>query len=296
MIEVRRLGPQIGAEILGVDVKALDDAGFAAIYRAWLDHNVVVVPGQALEIPDFLRYSRRFGTVVPHPSKSTRHPEFPEITLLGVNKFGADGQLDMTIYRRGAEGWHTDGAYDQEPFKATQLYALAVPSRGGNTHFASMYAAYDALPPRLKERLADRIGAFTYGGRRQATALLNEEDRHWIPVFHRIVRTHPETGRKGLFFDPGKILRIEGLEPKESDDLIEELTGYMIQPDGQYSHRWRKGDIVIWDNRCSYHKAAGDYPPEEDRIHWRVSIKATGAQGAEATSASSGAAASARRG
>ena len=294
MIEVRRLGPQIGAEILGVDVKALDDAGFAAIYRAWLDHNVVVVPGQALEIPDFLRYSRRFGTIVPHPSKSTRHPAFPEITLLGVNKFGVDGQLDMAIYRRGAEGWHTDGAYDQEPFKATQLYALAVPSRGGNTHFASMYAAYDALPPRLKERLTDRIGAFTYGGRRQATALLNPEDRDWIPVFHRIVRTHPETGRKGLFFDPGKILRIEGLEPKESDDLIDELTGYMIQPDGQYSHRWRKGDIVIWDNRCSYHKAAGDYPPEEDRIHWRVSIKETGAP--EAASASAAAAAAASRG
>ena len=82
-----------------------------------------------------------------------------------------------------------------------------------------------------------------------------------------------QTGRKALYFDPGKILRIEGLEAQESDALIEELTGYMIQPDGQYRHAWRKGDIVIWDNRCSYHKAAGDYPPEEDRIHWRVSIK-----------------------
>jgi taurine dioxygenase len=110
MIQVRRLGPQIGAEILGVDVKTLDDAGFAAIYRAWLDYNVVVVPGQALEIEDFLGYSRRFGLVVPHPSKMTRHPDYPEITLLGVNKFGPDGALDQAIYRRGAEGWHTDGA------------------------------------------------------------------------------------------------------------------------------------------------------------------------------------------
>jgi len=210
MIEVRRLGKQIGAEILGVDVRKLDDAGFAPIYRAWLDANVVVVPGQELEIEDFLRYSRRFGVVVPHPSKSTRHPDYPEITQLGVNKFGADGQLDMAIYRRGAEGWHTDGAYDEEPFKATQLYALAVPSRGGNTLFASMYAAYDGLPQRLKDRLEGRIGAFTYGGRRKATALLNEEDRDWTPVFHPIVRTHPETGRKALYFDPGKILRIEG--------------------------------------------------------------------------------------
>src|SRR5439155_21374019 len=153
------LGPQIGAEIHGVDVKMLDDAGFAAIYRAWLDANVLVVPGQELQIEDFLRYSRRFGVVQPHPSKMTRHADYPEITLLGVNKFGADGKLDMTIYRRGAEGWHTDGAYDQEPFKATQLYALAVPTRGGNTHFASMYAGYEALPQRLKERLDGRIGA-----------------------------------------------------------------------------------------------------------------------------------------
>jgi taurine dioxygenase len=273
MIEVRRLGPRIGAEIQGVDVKTLDDASFGAIYRAWLDYNVVVVPGQDLQIEDFLRYSRRFGVVSPHPSKMTRHPDYPEITLLGVDKIRPDGQLDLAIYRRGAEGWHTDGAYDQEPFKATQLYALAVPSAGGDTLFASMYAAYEALPPRLKQRLDGRNGAFTYGGRRKATALLNAEDRDWTPVFHPIIRTHPETGRKALYFDPGKIVKVEGLDEQESDALIDELTGYMIQPDGEYRHTWRKGDIVIWDNRCSYHKAAGDYPPEEDRIHWRVSIK-----------------------
>ena len=95
------MGPQIGAEIRGVDVRTLDAGGFDTIYRAWLAHNVVVVPEQELEIEDFLRYSRRFGRVVPHPSKSTRHPEHPEITVLGVNKFGVDGQLDMAIYRRG---------------------------------------------------------------------------------------------------------------------------------------------------------------------------------------------------
>jgi taurine dioxygenase len=273
MIEVRRLGPQIGVEIRGVDVKALDDAGFARIYRAWLDGNVAVVPDQELGIDDFLAYSRRFGRVVPHPSKMTRHPERPEITLLGVNKFGPDGALDMAIYRRGAEGWHTDGAYDPEPFKATQLYALAVPSRGGDTHFASMYAAYEALPPRLRERLEGRRGVFTYGGRRKATALLNAEDRDWTPVLHPIIRPHPETGRRALYFDPGKILSIEGLEPAESDALIDELTERMIRPEGLYTHQWKAGDIVIWDNRCSYHRAAGDYPPEEDRIHWRVSIK-----------------------
>ena len=273
MIEVRRMTPQVGAIVEGIDVKRLDDAAFATLYRAWLDSNVLVVRNQQLEIGDFLAYSRRFGLIEPHPSKSTRHPDCPEVTLLGVNKFNPDGELNMAIYRRGAEGWHTDGAYDEVPFKATQLYALAIPSRGGDTFFASMYAAYDALPERLKQRLEGLQGAYVYGGRRKKTALLNPEDRDRKPALHPIIRTHAETGRKALYFDPGKILRIEGLEASESDALIDELRGYMIQPGTEYHHKWRKGDIVIWDNRCSYHKAAGDYPPEEDRIHWRVSIK-----------------------
>ena len=273
MVEIRRMGPQIGVEVTGVDVKTLDDAGFAPIYQAWLDHNVMVVRDQELTMQDFLHYSRRFGLVVPHPSKSTRHPDVPEITMLGINKFNPDGTLNQAIYRRGAEGWHTDGAYDAVPFKATQLYALAIPSTGGDTLFASMYAAYDALPERLKQRLDGCVGGFTYGGRRSRQELLNEEDRDWKPVFHPIIRTHPETGRKGLYFDPGKIVSIEGVEGAEADDLIAELTGHMIQPGAEYRHKWRVGDIVIWDNRCSYHRAAGDYPPEEDLIHWRVSIK-----------------------
>jgi len=272
-MEIRLVGEQIGAEITGVDVKQLTPREFRAIYDAWLAYNVVCVRDQSLEVPDFLAYSRRFGSVHPHPSKSTRHPDFPEITMLGINKFRPDGTLDQTIYRRGAEGFHTDGAYDQVPFKATQLYALAVPSRGGDTLFASMYAAYDALPARLKEAIEDRNGAYVYGGRRKANALLNEEDRHERPVFHPLAATHPETGRKALYFDPGKILYVEGVSAGESDALIDQLTGHMVQSAGSYQHKWRKGDIVIWDNRCSYHKAAGDYPPEEDRIHWRVSIK-----------------------
>jgi len=272
-MEVVKLGPRIGAEIRGVDVKALDDAAFVPIYQAWLDHNVIVVPGQELTIDDFLTYSRRFGRIEPHPSKSTRHPDYPEITMLGVNKYDADGKLIQAVYRRGAEGWHTDGAYDDIPFKATQLYGVAIPSRGGNTLFSDMYAAYDALPERLKSKLEGKRGGFVYGGRFGQTALLNPEDRNKPPAMHLLLPTHPESGRRSLYFDPGKILFIEGLEKSESDDVIEELTERMIQPDAEFHHKWRIGDIVIWDNRCSVHKAAGDYPPEEDRIHWRVSIK-----------------------
>jgi taurine dioxygenase len=273
MLQIRPMGPHTGGEITGVDVKTLDDEGFAPIYQAWLKYGVTVVRDQELEIEDFLSYSRRFGLIVPHPSKSTRHPDYPEITVLGINKFGPDGTLNKNIYKRGANGFHTDGAYDAVPFKATQLYALAVPSIGGNTHFASMYMAYDALPERLKTLLEGRRAAYTYGGRRKARALLNEEDRDWETVFHPLIRVHSETKRKSLYFDPGKILYIEGVEQQQSDDLIDELTERMIQPGAEYSHKWRVGDIVIWDNRCMVHKAAGDYPPEQDRIHWRVSIK-----------------------
>jgi taurine dioxygenase len=282
MLEIRLIGPQIGVEITGIDVKTMDEPDWNRIYQAWLDHNVMVVRDQDLEIRDFLSYSRRFGPVVPHPSKSTRHPEIPEITMLGINKFDVDGSIIDAIYRRGAEGWHTDGAYNQAPFKATQLYALAVPSRGGDTHFANGYAAYEALPDGLKKRLDDVMGAFSYGGRRGGSPLLNKEDQDWQPVFHPIIRIHPETGRKSLYFDPGKIVDIVGADRDESDALIAELKGYMIQPDAEYRHKWRKGDIVIWDNRCSYHKAAGDYPPEEDRIHWRVSINDYGVEAREA--------------
>ncbi len=273
MVQIRRMGPRIGVEVSGVDVKTLDDAGFAPIYQAWLDYNVLVVTGQDLTIPEFLRYSDRFGFITPHPSKSTRHPDYPKITLLGVDKFKPDGQLNESIYRRGAEGWHTDGAYDPVPFKGTQLYGVAIPDTGGDTLFASGYAAYEALPQRLKDRLEGVNGAFCYGGRKGSQALLNPEDRDVPPALHPIVRIHGETGRKSLYFDPGKIVHVEGAEKAESDDLIAELEGYMVQPDGQYRHKWSVGDIVIWDNRCSYHKAAGDYPPEQDRIHWRVSIQ-----------------------
>ena len=273
MLEISQTNSKVGAIAEGVDVRTMSEEDFSKLYNAWLERNVLIVRGQNLDLGEFLAYSKRFGVIDPHPSKSTRHPDCPEITLLGVNKFDAGGKLNEAIYKRGASGWHTDGAYDPVPFKATQLYGVAIPSRGGNTLFASMYAAYEALPENLKQRIAGRVGAYVYGGRRQATALLNAEDRSKPPALHPLARKHPETGRTGLYFDPGKILRIEGLPDEESSALIDELTTYMVQPEAEYHHQWKKGDIVIWDNRCSYHKAAGDYPPEEDRIHWRVSIK-----------------------
>src|SRR3954454_16072981 len=238
MVEIRRMGPQIGVEVRGVDVKTLDDAGFAPIYQAWLDYNILCVRGQDLTIPDFVRYSERFGPVTPHPSKSTRHPEHPKITMLGINKFDEAGKLRDEIYRRGAEGWHTDGAYNQAPFKATQLYALAVPSRGGNTMFANAYAAYDALPQRLKDRLEGVIGAFSYGGRRGKARVLNPQGQDWAPGYHPILRLHPATARRPLYFNPGQIVDLVGLDQAGADEVIAELKARMIVREPEY-HRER---------------------------------------------------------
>ena len=276
-MKVHPLGEEIGAEVTDVDVRTMSEAAWHRIYQTWLEHGVLVVRDQQLDLDDFYQYSLRFGPVEAHPSKSTRHPEFPKITVLGVGKFDEDGRLNIAIYGRGADCFHTDGAYDQDPFKATQLYAIALPSRGGDTYFASMHSAYNALPQRLKDKLAGKRAAFRYGGRTaRRVELLPEEDRAVPPAIHPLFRVHPETGRTALYFDPGKILQIEGLKESESDEIIDELETYMLQPRGQYTHKWRLGDVVVWDNRSSYHKAAGDYPPEEDRIHWRVSIKEYG--------------------
>lgn len=276
-MKIRPLGSTLGVEVTDVDVRGLGDADFARIYRAWLDHNgVLVVRDQQLVELEFLSYSERFGPLLEHPSKQTRHDAMPQLTVMGINKFDADGKLIRSVYARGGAGWHTDGAYAKPSFKATQLYAVAIPSRGGDTLFASMYTAYDELPQALKTRLEGRVGAFTYGGRSGASnALLNPEDRNEPPAHHPLLRQHPETGRFGLYFDPGKILRIEGLPTDESDALLDELTERMVTSQGQYRHQWSAGDIVIWDNRCTYHVAAADYPPHEDRIHWRVSIADT---------------------
>ena len=272
-MEIRRLGEQIGAEIIDVDVKTMTDETFARIYRAWLDYSVIAVRGQELSIEAFLAYSRRFGRLHAHYVKSANDAQYPELTVLGVNKFGPDGKLRLEVYTRGAKGFHTDGAYDKKPFKATQLYALAIPSRGGDTHFASLYAAYEAMPQRLRQRLEGCMGTYLIGHHRWDAVPPPDAELKAKAVSHPILRTHPETGRKALYFDSTKIMRIEGVPKAQSDALIEELEGYTQPPRGAYCHKWQSGDVVIWDNRCLLHKAAGDYPPEEDRIHWRVSIK-----------------------
>jgi taurine dioxygenase len=281
-MKIDRPDPRIGAIATDVDVRALGDADWNALYQAWLDGIVLVVRGQTLTIDEFLAYSRRFGRLKPHRVKKTRHPEYPELTVMGVGTRKADGKVDKTIYDRGG-GWHTDSPWDTEICKGTQLFALEIPSYGGDTLFASMYETYDTLPEALKQHLQGLKAEHVYGGRgRRGNDLLDPEDRNRPPAVHPIVRRHEESGRTSLYANPYHITRIQGLSDAESEKLIAELTDHMTATTAQYRHKWKAGDIVIWDNRCALHSATGGYPIEEKRIHWRVTIMqdATQAQGA----------------
>ena len=266
--------PDSGLGVIATDVDVTDLAheDWTKLYQAWLQRNVLVVRGQTLSIEQFLEYSKRFGRLKPHRVRRTRHAEYPELTVMGVNTRTADGQVDSSVFQRGGE-WHTDGPWDTDVVKATQLYGLEVPSVGGDTLFADMTAAYENLPAALKERIAGMNVEFAYGGRaRKRIDLLDPEDRDLPAAIHPIVHVHSETGRKSLYVNPIHIVRIIDLPQGESDALIEELFTHMLKPNAQYRHQWQAGDVVIWDNRCTIHKAAGGYPLHERRVHWRVTV------------------------
>src|SRR3979411_2564767 len=144
-MKLERPDPRIGAIATEVDVRPRSESDGNALYRAWLDGIVLVVRGQSLTMEEFLAYSRRFGRLKPHRVKKTRHAQYPEIPVRGLGTRKSDGQVDQAIYNRGG-GWHTDSPWDTEICKATQLYGIAIPSRGGDTLFARMYQASGPLP------------------------------------------------------------------------------------------------------------------------------------------------------
>ncbi len=262
--------PRVGALVTGVDVRSLTENDWKQLYQTWLDRHVLIVRGQKLTKPEFLEYSARFGRLKPHRVKKTHDPEHPEITLMGVTS-GNSGS-DKLVLDRG-QGWHTDSPWDVEICKATQLYGLEIPSYGGDTLFASMHAAYDALSEQLKTKIATLKVAFGYGGRaRTGIERLDPEDQKMPPAIHDMVRVHPETGRKSLYVNPTHVLSIVGMPEEEGDRLLAELYWYMLQPNAEYRHKWQAGDIVIWDNRCTVHSAAGGQPADQRRVHWRTTI------------------------
>jgi taurine dioxygenase len=231
--------PYLGALVTDLDVNRTTDDEWKTLYQTWLDRLVLIVRGQDLSKADFLAYSRRFGRLKPHLVKHTRDPENPEITLMGVTSMAKDTKGEKLILDRG-QGWHTDSPWDAEICKGTQLYAIEIPSYGGRERIQ-----FDLLDPEAQTR---------------------------PPAVHTMVRVHSETGRKSLYVNPIHVIRILDVSETESDRLLAELYWYMLQPNAEYRHKWTAGDLVIWDNRCTVHSAAGGYPADEPRIHWRTTI------------------------
>jgi taurine dioxygenase len=275
MLEIRRAAPRIGAEITGVDVRKLDDEAFKPIYQAFLDHIVIVVREQALEPEDFLAFSSRFGKLKPHLVKKAHHAEYPDLMVMD-NLATLDTSASPLLVKVGTV-WHTDLSYEYVTAKATGMHAKAVPSTGGDTPFANMYAAYETLPADLKRRIDGLSATYKYGGRgKRQLDRLEAEDLDRKPAVHPLVQVHPETGRKILYFNGGQVLDIVGVRHAESEDIIARLKAHTESADGDYRHKWQVGDVVIWDNRCSIHTATGDYPVNERRTMWRTTIMEPG--------------------
>ncbi|MGY8993622.1 MAG: TauD/TfdA dioxygenase family protein [Rhodospirillales bacterium] len=276
-MEITKASLDIGAIVTGVDVRKLDDATWDKMYQAFLDHLVLVVRGQkGLSMEEYLNYSARFGPLKPHIVRRQRHPTHPNLMVMD-NGIGKPGEITVNVskevLRTRGVGWHTDLSYEFPSAKATQLYALALPSAGGDTLFTSCYASYDALPHKLKHRIANLKASYRYGGANSdVIELLDESDRNREATIHPIVRIHPETGRKSLYFDDHKLVKILDVDAAEHDDLAAELRSRMAVPGLELRHKWQMGDIVIWDNRCALHSATGDYPPNERRAFWRITI------------------------
>ena len=272
MFQLEKASDNIGVIATGIDVSKMSASDFQKLYQAWLEHSVLIVRNQHLTIEQFLGYGKKFGVIQPHRVRKTRHPDHPELTVMGQAKKKADGTLNESIYNRGVS-WHTDGPWDDRLCKATQLLGLEIPSYGGDTLFANMYLGYESLPQHLKIRIETLKAQYVYGGRKKiGFDLLEAEDQLRLPTEYSLIRVHPETKQKSLYFNPFHILKIADISEADSDSLIDELTANMIATNSDYRHKWQVGDLITWDNRCTLHSATGGYPTNENRIHWRCTI------------------------
>ncbi len=276
-VTVRRLSGSVGAEIAGVSVAGdLTNAEFDAIHRAFNDHSVLVFRDQRLEPDEHVTFSRRFGPLEQHVLKQFAHPDNPDVFLISNVK---DKGKPIGAIRAG-QYWHSDSSYLAKPTMASTLNALEVPSTGGDTMFASMAAAYDELSEPMKAFLSGLNAVHDYTNawdvffsRVADRPPLSDEDRAKVPPTEQpVVRTHPETGRKALFVNPGFTRHIVGLTDSESRALLDFLFAHAQQPHFIYRHNWAPGDLVIWDNRATWHLAIADYDMDERRHFHRTSI------------------------
>ena len=271
---VEPLDAPMGAEIKGFDLSApMDNSAFAAVRRALVDHLVLVISSLPDDFQPLLRFGRRFGTLVPHILEQYHHPETSEVSIISTDpSTGAGRTTDMPA---GAF-WHSDLSYDANPSDATMLYSVEVPGEGGDTLFANMVLAYETLPEATKQRIEGLQAVHRYGYRGGAVVDLNQEqDASHPDVLHPVVRTHPESGKKALFVNPGFTVCIDAMDQDESRGLLDELFDHATRPEFIYRHKWQPGLIVACDNRATMHSATGGYEGKA-RTLWRMIVGGTG--------------------
>jgi taurine dioxygenase len=261
--QVRRLGASLGAEILGVDLKApMGDDAFAAFEAALIEHKVLVVRDQFLTTAQHLAFSRRFGELEVHPMRP--QGQFPEILMLDNHKDNPVLSTDV---------WHSDTTFRKTPTKYTILRCEIMPELGGDTLWANMEAAHDGLSDTFRTMITGLRAVHDFQNFR-VLFKNTEEDRIKLhrmeDMFpnpsHPVVRTHPVTGQKSIYVNPQFTLRIEGLEPAESRAILDVLYAQARVPEYQYRLRWTPGTIAFWYNRSTQHYAANDYYPQRRRM------------------------------
>ena len=274
-IAINRLTEHTGTEIRGINLSLpVDDETRARLNRAFAERSVLVIRGQSLTPHQLLAAVNLFGDVFPQHNTKFALLECPQIHYISNQDKFPDGRRYIP-----GEGWHTDHSNDVRPPKATVLHAVTLPKNGGDTQFANMAAAFDALPETMRQRLHGLIGIHVYQSSHSARKLMSLPDaaKERVPnaVLHPIIRTHPETGRESIYLNPIRIEGILGLDHKEALPLLDELLAHATAPRFEYRHKWEQGDIVMWDNRIVLHKANGDYNMDELRYLYRVMLKGT---------------------
>ena len=267
-VRVWPLSAAIGAEIIGVDLREpLDDATFEQILAAWHQHLIILLRDQKLTEEDQVRFAERFGPPAKIHTKQfmQKHP-----AVMLISNIREDGK-PIGALPDGEMPFHTDQCHQERPAMASMLYAIEIPSKGGNTLFANAYAAYETLPSDLKRRIEERkaLNAYDYDS---AANIRGGDISSDAPSYtHPVVRTHPATGRKALYVNRLMTRRIEGLPLQESEELLNLLFDHQERPEFIYEHVWRPDDILMWDNRCTLH-ARTDFSADERRLLRRVTI------------------------
>ena len=272
---LRPLGERLGTEALGIDLSQLDDDAFAWIATAFAKHPVLVFRDQHLSAGDIAAFGRRFGTPRKHALVAYRHVEFPEVSWL--RNVDEEGQIDWFGVKRATD-WHTDSTYEEVLPLLAMLHAREVPSKKGGTIFADMCAAYDALPAAMKERLAGLVGLH---GRTDGPAgarlydpeeQMNQTEKQYVEQRRPAVIDHPVTGRPILFVNPMHTHGFADMGREAAWQLIEELAAHATQDRFTYYHSWRAGDLLMWDERATMHRGAGDSDPGERRVMLRTIV------------------------